>query len=81
LFLPHGFVEGVNLVLILLSFGGMIIAASLFVAGIGLAFIGWQLHKAPEGYEDETGFHATETPRIQAVPRRSVRSPQPATAH
>ena len=37
----------------------MIVAAGFFVAGVGcsLALIIRELRKAPEGYEDELGFH------------------------
>jgi hypothetical protein len=36
----------------------MILAARLVVAGVGsLALIIRQLRKAPEGYEDQLGFH------------------------
>jgi hypothetical protein len=37
----------------------MIVAAGFFVAGVGcsLALIIRELRKAPEGYEDEHGFH------------------------
>ena len=36
----------------------MIVAARLLVAGLGtLALIILELHNAPEGYEDEYGFH------------------------
>ena len=37
----------------------MIVAANLLVVGVGsLALIILELRKAPEGYEDERGFHA-----------------------
>ena len=37
----------------------MIVAANLLIVGVGsLALIILELRKAPEGYEDERGFHA-----------------------
>ena len=37
----------------------MIVAAGLLVAGMGsLALVILELREAPEGYEDERGFHA-----------------------
>jgi hypothetical protein len=37
----------------------VIVAAGLLIAGMGsLALVILALHKAPEGYEDERGFHA-----------------------
>jgi hypothetical protein len=37
----------------------VIVAAGLLVAGMGsLALVTLELRKAPEGYEDERGFHA-----------------------
>jgi hypothetical protein len=44
----------------------MIVAAALLLAGAGsLAFIARELRKAPEGYEDDHGFHTPST-RIRA---------------
>jgi hypothetical protein len=39
----------------------VIVAAGLIVVGIGsLAFAILELREAPEGYEDERGFHAVQ---------------------
>jgi cytochrome P450 len=32
-------------------------AACLLVFGVPLLWLVWALHRAPEGYEDQTGFH------------------------
>ncbi len=45
----------------------MIVTTGLFVAGVGsLALIARELCRAPEGYEDEHGFHVV---RKRAVSR------------
>lgn len=58
----------------------MIVAAALLVAGIGsLALITRGLRKAPEGYEDEYGFHivqkgAVSVPGSMTTKTRRTRS-------
>ena len=45
----------------------MIVAACFFVAGVGcsLALIIRELRKAPEGYEDEHGFHTVRNGAVK----------------
>ena len=45
----------------------MIVAASLFVAGMGsLGLVMLELRKAPEGYENERGFHAVRKGTVRS---------------
>jgi len=42
----------------------MIVAAALILAGAGsLALTAWELRKAPEGFEDDHGFHIVHQDR------------------
>lgn len=59
----------------------MIVAAGFFVAGVGcsLALIVRELRKAPEGYEDEHGFHTVRNRAVKdgvpdSVKARRIRS-------
>ena len=48
----------------------VILAACLLVAGMGsLALVILELREAPEGYEDERGFHATRGSMTQNTRR------------
>jgi hypothetical protein len=64
----------------------MILTALLIVAVSGLAIIVRELRKAPEGYEDEHGFHVIGKMPVETserATRTQVRhgQTQPATAH
>ena len=66
----------------------MIITAGILVAGIGLGLIVRELRKAPEGYEDEHGFHvirktAAGSRATKLRPTRAGHHPRtrPAIAH
>ena len=72
------------MVQILLEIAGMIATTLLLLSGVGLALVLRELRKAPEGYEDENGFHITSEPALDR-PRKFVhthpRPAHPATAH
>ena len=66
----------------------MIVTAGILVSGIGLGLILRELRKAPEGYEDEQGFHiiskaATESNAKKLRPKPAGDHPRtrPAIAH
>jgi hypothetical protein len=65
----------------------MIVTAILLLAVAGLGLITRELRRAPEGYEDENGFHVIQKPVIDSgatkLRQRHLRHPQtqPATAH
>jgi hypothetical protein len=40
----------------------MIVATLLLIAAIGLGLIARELQRAPEGFEDNNGFHITHDP-------------------
>ena len=63
---------------VLLNLLVVIVAACLLVAGIdSLALVILELRGAPEGYEDEHGFHATGGSRMRNTCRaRSFRALQ-----
>jgi len=37
----------------------IVLTVGVLVIGVSLAFIWWLSARAPEGYEDQTGFHQT----------------------
>jgi hypothetical protein len=66
----------------------MIVSALLLICGLGLTYIVHELRKAPEGYEDQNGFHTIPDPAAQrdaaqlfTRESRRPRRVQPATAH
>jgi len=54
----------------------VIVAAGFFVAGMGsLALVIFELRKAPEGYEDERGFHAVRNCTVRyGVPGSMIKN-------
>ena len=63
----HNLLEAINLSAGHLNLV-MIVAAALLVVGIGsLALIARGLRKAPEGYEDEHGFHIVREKAVSRV--------------
>ena len=54
----------------------LLVAFLLVGLTFGLAVVMWALHNAPEGYEDEKGFHSKERPpRISHSPDVSLLHP------
>ncbi len=71
---------------ILATFYVMIVATLLLIAAIGLGLIARELQRAPEGFEDASGFHITHDPAADeraALHSADADHPraQPATAH